>query len=254
MQTKPLHNAKTNCKHFNFKNAHQIKFPIEKLFLCAQLTLGRFQCNHFRIFSLAKTVECFDACIVHWIKMQPVYRTNGFLSAIYFLFVLKSAQKKRMKKILNWFIQLRDSERKKRCEFKPTRNSPPLPSSNSSTYPSLDMGLDAFQATVTRLFTVEHSSWIIIGADGTAGKREHKKPCVQTIILLTPVQINSNFTMANECKLNVIWLRGKRGGERWCVSEFIVNYLFASARHRLCQLKQLKYSKSKWIKWLFNST
>lgn len=39
-----------------------------------------------------------------------------------------------------------------------TRNSPPLPSSSSSTYPSFDIGFNACHATVTELFTVEQSS------------------------------------------------------------------------------------------------
>lgn len=56
--------------------------------------------------------------------------------------------------------------------FKLTRNSPPLPSSNSSTYPSFDSGFIAFQATVTELFTVAHSSWIIVGIDGTENEGE----------------------------------------------------------------------------------
>lgn len=47
-----------------------------------------------------------------------------------------------------------------------TRNSPPLPSSISSTYPSTNEWFGACQATVTELFSAEQSSGIICGGRG----------------------------------------------------------------------------------------
>lgn len=47
-----------------------------------------------------------------------------------------------------------------------TRNSPPLPSSISSTYPSTNEWFGACQATVTELFSAEQSSGIICGGKG----------------------------------------------------------------------------------------
>lgn len=48
-----------------------------------------------------------------------------------------------------------------------TLNSPPLPSSNSKTYPWTKEWLGACQATVTELFSAEQSFGIICGANGT---------------------------------------------------------------------------------------
>lgn len=55
-----------------------------------------------------------------------------------------------------------------------TLNSPPLPSSNSKTYPWTKEWLGACQATVTELFSAEQSFGIICGANGTADKEEEK--------------------------------------------------------------------------------
>ena len=48
-----------------------------------------------------------------------------------------------------------------------TRNSPPLPSSSSSTYPCTNEWLGACHATVTELFSAEQSSGMMTGARGT---------------------------------------------------------------------------------------
>lgn len=56
-----------------------------------------------------------------------------------------------------------------------TVNSPPLPSSNSKTYPCTKEWLlfGACHATVTELFSAEHSSGMICGAAGTVNGQKY---------------------------------------------------------------------------------
>lgn len=149
------------------------------------LTLCSVQANRFGILSLAKTIERFNTCIIQWIKMQTVYSANGFLSTIHFLFILNHRNWIEADEKYEKIIEFENSLNKK-IALKQTRNSPPLPSSNSSTYPSFDRGFIAFQATVTELFTVEHSSWIIVGIDGTGNefKKDSSEQTKKNYILL----------------------------------------------------------------------
>lgn len=127
-----------------------------------------------------------------------------------------------------------------------TRNSPPLPSSNSSTYPSFDSGFKAFQATVTELFTVEHSSWIIVGIDGT-DKRAKKNSYFNRPNSANKVPV---LNFCDEYEWNFLewkWMQETKFRGRWSVSSerLVNNYLFVSVLHSLGPLKKSTHKKFK---------
>lgn len=156
--------ARPRCKLFPCRSrlpewgqAIKLKFWVNKLkddsHSLSQSALGS---NDSYSHSLADMAFTWLGSFTHYFIY--IFITFSTLKAI----VLKDLQRLPLKHLLYLYIIF--------VLIKHTLNSPPLPSSNSRTYPSTKEWFGGCHATVTELFSAEQSDGSIVGVMGAVGR------------------------------------------------------------------------------------